>query len=258
MRRSLLLVLVLVALAACGPGRSRTQADMDRDGRSIAGAIHAADLKGTGFSLQQTFILTGGDIPGGREIRLQASANDGVMKDGSARFTYRTQQGDQQTNYDVIAHDQRLYVKRRDGAGWKTTPISSTTSLFPALRLELVREVVLLARSISPATLSRVDAGIARKYVVRPAADQLEQLHAISEQGPAQQEFLRTATAEVAVFLLIPGNELGRVEVRLSGVDPTDGTKQRIENGLDLRSARVGAIRPPESAQQVDPSELLT
>lgn len=256
--RRLLGAALLGLVVACAPGQGRTQADVERDGRTLADAIHAADLEGSGFSMQQAFVLTGGEIPAGQEIRLEAGATDGVMKDGAARFTYRTQQAGRRTEYDVVVHDLQLFVKRRGAPDWKVAALPAATSLLPVLRLEVLREVVLLASSIGSATVARVDAGIARKYVVRPAPDQLEQLHSVSVQGQAEREFLRTAAAELSVFLTVPGNRLGRLEVRLTGTDPADGTKQVIDNGLDLRSAKVGAIRPPDRAQLVDPSELLT
>jgi hypothetical protein len=147
---------------------------------------------------------------------------------------------------------------KHQGGGWKTTPVTSTTTLFPALRLDLIRETVLLASSVSTATVTHINAGFARKFVVHAAPDQLEQLQAMPVQGAAEEQFLKTATAELDVFLTLPGNALGRVEVHLSGTDPTNGEKQEITSSLDLRSAKVGVIQAPGDAQQVDPSSILT
>jgi hypothetical protein len=156
----------------------------------------------------------------------------------------------------VLASNQ-LYVKGSD-ASWRSTPLAATTSLFPALRLDLIRETVLLASSVSSSSLTHVKAGFAHKYVVRPAPDQIEQLEAIPVQGRAETAFLKTAQAEVDVFLSLPGDRLDRIEVHLTGTDPSEGTRQKVDSSIDLRQARVNAIRPPAQAVAVSPAEILT
>src|SRR5207248_8555189 len=112
----------------------------------------------------------------GQALQLHATATSGVLKDGAARFSYRIQQSQQAGTYDMLVADGQLYVKRHGASAWKTTPEASATTLFPALRLELVRETVLLAASVSTGSVTHIDAGFARRYAVRAAPDQLEQL----------------------------------------------------------------------------------
>ncbi len=249
-------LLGMVLLAACGGGR--TQADQQKDGSMLAGALRSADLDGAGFKLDQQLLLTGGDIPSGQAFQLHATASSGVLKDDAARFAYRIQQGRQANDYNMLVAGGRLYVRKRGASGWKAIPVSSATTLFPALRLDVIRESVLLATSISSAGLSHVDAGFVRKYAVRPAPDQLEQLMSISVQGTAEQRFLKSASGEIDVFLTVPDGKLGRVEVHLTGVDPANGEKQVVLSSLDVRSARVGSIQAPVDAQLVAASDLLT
>lgn len=257
MRRLLTALLAIALLAACGSS-GRPQADQDRDGRLLAGALRTAYADGASFKLDQQLLLTGGDIPEGQAFQLHAVVTDGVLRDGAARFGYRIEQGKQQANFDMMVVDGRLYVRPHGSSAWKTTPVGETTTLFPALRLDLVRETVLLARSVSTGALTHIDAGFARKYTVRPAADQLEQLQSMAVGGTSvEQQFLKTATAELNVYLVLPGNQLGRVDVNLSGVDPSNGEKQKIQSRLDVRSARIGAIRAPADAQQVTPADIL-
>jgi hypothetical protein len=252
------LVLGLALLTACGgPGGGRAQADQDKDGRTLADALRATDAQGGGFKLDQVTVLTGGDVPSGKEYRLHA-VSDGVLKDSRARFTYHINQGSKTLDYDVVFFADRLYVRSHAGPTWKTAPLPASTSLFPALRLELLRETVLLASSVSSGSVSHVDAGFARKYAVRPAPDQLEQLQSIAVQGNGERQFLKTATAEVDLFLVVPGNRLGRIEVHLVGIDPTSGTRQQIDSGADLHTARVDAIAPPAQAVPVAAGEILT
>ena len=252
-----LLGAVLLA-AACG-ATGRPQADQDRDGQLLSGALRTAYADGATFKLDQQLMLTGGDIPSGQAFQLHATVSNGVLRDGAARFAYRIEQGQQHADYDMLVVDGRLYAKQHSSSAWKTTPVGETTTLFPSLRLDLVRETVLLASSVSSGSLSRIDEGFARKYAVRPAADQLEQLQSMPVGGTqAEQAFLKSATAELDVYLLFPSNQLGRVDVVLSGIDPSNGEKQQIQSRLDLRSSRVGAIQAPVDAQAVAPGDILT
>ena len=255
MKRALAGLFAVVLLVACGTGR--TQADQQKDGTMLAGALRAADMDGMNFTLDQQLLIMGGDIPSGQAFQLRATASSGVLRNGAAQFAYRIQQGQHTNDYDMRVVDGRLYVRKHAASGWKATPVGNATTLFPALRLDLLRATVLLARSVSTGTFGHIDAGFARKYAVRPAADQVEQLLSMSVEGAAEQRFLKSASAEVDVFLTVPDNKLGRVEVHVSGVDPTNGEQQRIQSSLDLRSAKVAAVQAPADAQLVAPSDIL-
>lgn len=257
MSRSLAAALMgVVLLVACGGTRS--QADQDKDGKLIADALRAANTQGSTFKLDQQLLIMGGDIPAGRAVRVHSSVDKGVLKNDAAKFAYRLEQGQQAATYDMLITQGRLFVKARGSSTWKTTPLPSTTTLYPSLRLDLVRETVLLARSISSGAVTHIDAGFAHKYTVRPAPDQLEQLQSVSVQGGAEDQFLKTATAQLDVYLLLPGNKLGRIELRMTGTDPSSGEKQDIVSSLDVRPAKVATIQPPSEAQQVAPADLLT
>jgi hypothetical protein len=245
-------------MTGCATNPGRPQADQDRDGRALASAIQAADSQGVGFSMEETLVLTGGDVPSGQALTVRATSSDGVARNGRARFTYHIATGRSGLDYEMVTTSTQLFAKRRGGSQWLTTPLSATTSFLPALRLELVRETVLLASSVSGSSLTHVSAGFARKFVVRPAADQLEQLQAIVVQGRSEESFLKSASGEVDVFLSVPGDRLNRLEVHVSGTDPSVGTKQKVDNWVDLRSASVRAITPPGSATSVAPENIFT
>jgi hypothetical protein len=116
---------------------------------------------------------------------------------------------------------------------------------------------VLLASSVSASSLTHISSGFAHKYAVKPAPDQLEQLEAIVVEGRSETTFLKNATAELDLFLSIPGDNLVRVEAHLTGTDPAAGTKQRVDNWVDLRQARVAPIKPPDSASSVAPESIF-
>jgi hypothetical protein len=248
--------LLAVAMAACG-GTARPQGDQDRDGRLLASAVRAAYSGGVAFKLDQQLLLTGGDVPAGKAFQIHAVVDDGVLKDDTARFTYRIEQGKQSARYDMLVAGGRLFARQHGVKAWKETPLPAATALFPVLRLDLVREAVLLASSVGSSSVAHVDAGFARKYAVRPAADQLEQLESMPVQGQGEVQFLKSASAEVDLFLVYPGNRLGRIEVHMTGTDPSTGTKQGIQGSMDLRAARVATISAPTDAQQVSPGDLL-
>lgn len=256
MRRLALALLGLLAVASCATGR--TQADQDRDGAMLASALRAAVAQGMTFDLSQELVLTGGQIPSGEEEDLRATTSGGELAGSTAKFSYHIQQGKQSATYDMLTADGRLFVKQHSATAWKVTPLAEATALFPALRLDLARETVLLAASVSSAGVSHIAAGFAQKYAVRPAPDQLEELESIPVAGSAEDQFLKTATGELDVFVLVPGGHLGRVEVHVRGTDPSDGTTQEIQSAVDVRPARVPAIKVPSQAQAVAPSDILS
>jgi len=249
-------LLGVVLLAGCGT--ARTQADQQKDGTMLAGALRAADQGGMSFNLDQQLQIMGGDIPNGQAIQLHATASGGALRDGTAQFAYHIQQGSTANDYDMRVVAGRLYVRKHGASGWKATAVSNTTTLFPALRLDVVRETVLLATSVSPGALNRVNSGFARKFTIQPGATQVEQLLSISVEGTAERQFLKTASGEVDVYLTVPDNRLGRVEVHVSGVDPSNGEQQQIQSILDLRAAKVAVVQAPADAQLVAASDLLS
>jgi hypothetical protein len=253
--RMLAVLVGALLLAACGS--TRTQADQDKDGKTLANALRAAYSEGSSFKLDHQLLITGGDIPSGKAFPVHATVANGALKDDTARFTYRLQRGQQVNTYDMLIAQGQLFLREHGSSGWKTTALTATTTFYPSLRLDLVRETVLLARSVSSGSVAHIDAGFARKYVVRPAPDQLEQLESMTVQGAAEEAFLKTATAELDVYLLVPSNKLGRIELHMTGIDPSSGEKQQILSTLDVKPAKVGAITPPADAQQVTPSNLL-
>ena len=256
MKRLLTGVLLgMIMLVGCGGTRS--QSDQDKDAKLLADALRSAYSAGSGFKMDQQLLILGGDIPSGQAIQVHATVDNGILKNDTAKFGYKIQQGRQTATYDMLIAQQQLYVKARNATSWKTTALPSTTTLYPTLRLELLRETVLLARSISPGSITHIDAGFAHKYTVQPAPDQLEQLESIPVQGTAEDTFLKTARAQIDIYLILPGNKLGRIELRMTGTDPANGEKQEVLSTLDLRPARVPAIQVPSDAQQVSPAEIL-
>lgn len=223
----------------------------------LAASLNAVDTAGTAFTMDEKLVLTGGGVPSGQALSVHATSKDGTAREGNVGLTYHIDNGRSGLDYDMMVTGTQLFARRRGTTQWLTTPITATTSFLPALRLELVRETVLLASSISGSSITHISSGFARKYAVKPASDQLEQLEAIVVQGRSEASFLKSATGEVDVFLSVPGDRLERVEVHVSGTDPGGGTRQRVDNWVDLRQARVAPIKIPDSATAVAPEAIF-
>lgn len=257
MNRLPLLLAVLVLAAGCGMGSQRTQADMDRDGQTIAAALEAADAGGAAFHLTENWVVTGGQIPKGQQSTVGLTG-DGDLRDGRVKMSLKFTTGKTKPAYDAVVGDGYFFIKPRNGGGgWMRTPQPAANPLYPAALLELLRESVLLARRVDGYSLVKQGNGFAHRYVVMPARDQLEQLEAISLSGAEEATFLKTATAEIDVFVSLSGNHLVRTEVHLTGTDPSSGEKNKIDSTGDYRSAKVGAIPLPAGAQDVQPSQIF-
>lgn len=254
MRTLAFLLAGLVLAAACGG--ERTKADQDKDGKVVADAIRSADSGGTRFSMDETLVLSGGDIPKGQQATIHAQAS-GLAKDGNVEMVYKIVGAKQNPSFDMLIVDDQLYVRPHGSSEWKTLPATAATALFAAVRLPLLRESVLLARSVSGSTLANTDGGFVHKYAVKPASDQLEQLQSVPVQGSAETAFLKTAGAEVDAFLSLRGNQVSRLEVHLTGTDPGSGTKQKIDSTINLKAAAVKDIQAPASAIPIDPTQIL-
>ncbi len=250
----------LAVASACAGSASgpRPQDQQDRDGKAIAGAVDAADQSGAGFHMDETLTFIGGDIPSGQQLQIKASA-DGVARDGRVRMSYKiTASRTRSVTYDMVLADTMLYAKLHSASSWKRTTEASATALFPSLRLPLIRESVLLAKVVDAYSVANISGGFSHRYKVVPASDQLQQLQAIPLTGGQQQtNFLKTATAEIDAFLSLSGDHLMRLEVHLSGTDPTNGETQKVDSIADFKSAKVSPIAVPAEATTVTPDQIL-
>ncbi len=259
MRRRLLAAALLLAVAACAPPGSpkRTTSDVDRDRNAVAQAIKSADASGSTFHMTETLSLTGGSIPQGQQLQINAQA-DGVMSSGRAKLTYKIlRQRNQPIQYDIVLSGPDIYIKPHGASDWKRSDAAAATALYPGLRLPLLREAVLLAKDVSSGSVTTVNNGFAHKYRVTPASDQLEQLESIPVTGQAEQAFLKSATAEVDAYLTLTGDKLTRIEVHLNGTDPSNNEHQKVDSTVDFSPSKVGVIEIPANATLVPPSQIL-
>jgi hypothetical protein len=257
MTRLVALLMTLVLAAGCGASK-RTEADMVRDEQTIAAALQAADSAGESFHLAETWVTTGGQVPKGQHSTANLTAEGGV-KSGRVKMTLKFTTGRSKPSYDLVMADGFLYARLHGGrAVWKRTPAQAYTWLYSAALLSLLRESVLLAKRVDAYSAVQQGNGFAHKYVVIPASDQLEQLQAMTLSGSAELAFLKTATAEIDVFLSVTGNSLRRLEVHLVGTDPSTGEKTKIDSSSDYHTARVNTIAIPTGAEDVGADHIFT
>ena len=147
MNRVALLILSTLVLAACG-GTGRPQADQDRDGSMLASALRGAWVHGSTFKMDQRVVLTGGGSNSGQSYDIHSTVDGGTLRDDTARFAYRkddtaqlsaTRQGHQSQTFDMLVADGRVFVRKHGQSEWKAATLPSASSLFPVLRLDLLR-----------------------------------------------------------------------------------------------------------------------
>lgn len=249
--RLLALVFLMGLVAGCG---QRSQADQDHDSGLVLAAIRAADSAGAELKMDEMLVETGGDISKGKSVGLHATAT-GTVKVGRSRFTFKPVNS--KASFDMVFADGQIYVKSNASQVWNTTPASTTTALYPSLRLTLLEEVVMLGRT-SSGSADHLDAGFARRYSVTTSGHQLEQLESIPVVGPAETAFLKSATATVDVYLSSPGDHLMRIAVHMSGTDPATSVTTKVDSVADFKqTGKVGPIEVPAGAVAVTPDRIL-
>jgi hypothetical protein len=254
MRRVLTLLSVLL-VAACGGGSASS--GPPAGATTVANAMRALDDAGSKFSLTQTITLTGGDIPKGRAQILSSTAT-GAVRGGVVAMTYRLKESQGNVAYDMIVARGLLFARPSGSGAWKAAPSEGLTVFLPSVRLDLLRETALLAKSVSSSI--SIQNSLSRKYVVTPAATQLKELQGegVGVDAASEQTFLKTAKAEVDVFLALRGGNLTRMEVHMSAVDPSNGETQAVASAATFTGGRVQPIAVPLAAQTVPPAQILS
>ena len=209
---------------------------------------------GATFKQTQSWTFTGGEIPKGKQ-KVADSTAVGSLRSANARFSY-TFNGSRA--FDMVIADGQLYVRPRKGKTWRSASEDDLADFYPALRFDILKEAVLVGKSITKPGIDFTGSTVTRRYVVVPTSDQLQQLQGISVAGSGLADYLKTASASIAIYLTTSGNKLARIVVHLSGVDPVNGERVTIDSTVDFKlSSKVGPIRAPDGAVPVSPEHLL-
>ena len=247
-----LLILGLLATGCGSQGNSDLRPRLD----FLATTLARAQRQGLAFQISGSLQLTGGAIPAGKMYSLAASGS-GELKQDLAQFTYTLAQGKSSVRYRMRFDASRLYVRHPPSSQWHSASLEAATTLFPSLRLTLLRQTTLLATALTGPGLSVSGQGLERTYSVVPASDQVQELQSIFVAPSGLKSFLAGASTKVIVDLSVPAGELTRIAVQLSATDPVSGEHQQVTSTATFRAARVGAISVPADDVAVSPAAIL-
>ena len=242
MRRPALLALACLLLtAACGAGSS--------DLNAVAAAIRTVEDRGADFSMTLTEIETGGDIPKGKYGE-QIYTSAGQLQADNAALVLGTKDaasGRVTADFDMIVNDSNIFVRPHGSTrAWYTSYTFAAEEFIPGVRLNLVRESVLLAGKVSKST-SFSGTSFVNQYTVTPAGEQLRQLMGFSTSG--------TITATVAST----SGQLQSLAFHFTGVDAASKRHITVDSTLSLKN--LGKARAPEipaTAIAVQPADLFS
>jgi len=244
----------LVFLAACGSGGG------DSDLQTVAGAIREAESKGAGFSFSETLTQTGGDIPKGKMAQIKFTANGQERNDNVVLVLQLSNSSGQTAGaYDLVISDSDLYVRPHGTTReWFQGAAAVANHFYPGVRLNLLRETVLLATKVSKST-SFSGGAFSDQYAITPGSDQLEQLQSTIVGAAQEAKFLKSARGTITVYLSTSGHHLQKVAFSVSGTDPDTSLKQVFTSSLTFsKLGKVATPKVPAGAVAVQPSDLFS
>jgi hypothetical protein len=244
----------LLLLTACGAGGGES------DLQVVASAIREVESKGAGFTFSETLTQTGGDIPKGKMAQVKFNAS-GQEQDDTVNLVLKLSNSGGQAGgaYDLVIADSDLYVRPHGSTrAWFQGPASVANHFYPGVRLNLLRETVLLATKVSKTT-SYSNGGFSDQYTVTPGSDQLEQLQSTVVGAAQEAKFLKSATGSITFFVSTSGHRLQRVDLNVSGTDPQSSLKQVFTSSLTFsKVGKVPAPKVPAAAIAVQAQDLFS
>ena len=215
---------------------------------TVAASIQTVDRQGANFTITVTEIATGGDIPKGKYAHAVYRAR-GQERDDIATLVLGAADPTTGRNvdaFDLVMSDSDLYVRPHGSTrewflGWTYV----AEEFIPGVRLNLLRESVLLASRVSKTT-SFSNGGFQNRYTITPAHDQLVQLMVNSGSG-------------TLVASLGAGNRLQRVDGHFTGIDPANHRHVVISSTLIFSNVgRAAELHVPRSGIPVQPADLFS
>jgi hypothetical protein len=241
-RIAALLGCLLLTTVACGSGGSG-------DLSAVAAAIRTVEDKGADFTLTLTETQTGGDIPKGKYAE-QIYTSAGQLQDDNAALVLGTKDpasGRTTLDFDLIVNDSDIFVRPHGSTrDWFTTYTFAAEEFIPGVRLNLVRESVLLAAKVSKST-SFSGGAFVNQFTVSPAGEQMRELMGFATSG--------TITANIAAN----GGRLQSLAFHFAGVD--SASKRHLVVDSTMTISHLGKARTPKiptSGVAVQPADLFS
>lgn len=215
---------------------------------TVASSIQSLDRQGADFAITVTETATGGDIPKGKYAHAVYHARGQERDDNASLVLGATDPatGRNVDAFDLVISDSDVYVRPHGSTrdwflGWTYV----AEEFIPGVRLNLLRESVLLATRVSKTT-SFSNGGFLNQYTITPAHDQLVQLMVNSGSGSL-------------VASLGPGNRLQRVDGHFAGTDPANSRQVVITSTLTFSHAgRAAEPLVPHTGVPVQPADLFS
>jgi hypothetical protein len=248
-------LLLTTLLIAAGCGSSAGDADL----AAVAGAIREVEQKGAAFSYTDTLLDSGGSIPKGMVNRIRLSAA-GQERDDNVSFVLSQLDSAGKTvgGYDLVINDVYLFVRPHGTTrDWFLGSAALFNQFYPGVRLNLLRETVLLAKKSGKS--STFSSGtFYNLYTITPAPDQLEQLMSVTVAADTETAFLKSSRATITAYLTTSGH-LQRIVLHLEGTDPSSSLKRVYDSSMTF--SRVGRATDPSipvTAIPVQPVDMFS
>jgi hypothetical protein len=247
----LLLATALVA-AGCGAGGS---ADLS----TVARAIQEVEQRGAAFTYTDTLLDSGGTIPKGVTNRIRLSGK-GQERDDNVSFVMSQldSAGKAVGAWDLVINDVYLFARphgmTRD---WFVGSAAVFNQFYPGVRLNLLRETVLLATKSSKGA-NFVNGGFFNQYTITAAPDQLEQLMSLAVAPEKEAGFLKSAVATITAYLTTSGH-LQRLDLHVVGTDPSTSLHRVFDSSMTFSQVgRASDPSIPATAVPVQPVDMFS
>jgi hypothetical protein len=247
----LLLTAVLFG-SACGGGSG---ADLS----AVAGAIREVETKGAAFSYTDTLLDSGGSVPKGLVNRIRLSAAGQERDDNVALvLSQLNSAGKPVGGYDLVINDVYLFVRPHGTTReWFLGSAAVFNQFYPGVRLNLLRETILLARKSSKGTTFS-NGAFYNQYTITPSSDQLEQLLSVTVPPDKEAAFLKSASGTITALVTTSGH-LQRLDIHMVGTDPGSSMKRVFDSSMTFsRVGRASDPSIPTTAIPVQPVDMFS
>jgi hypothetical protein len=250
-----LLGLLLATALLAGGCASGSGADV----APVGGAIRELEQKGVAFSYTDNLVESGGSLASGKVAQAQFSAI-GVAHDDNVSFLLKELDpaGKLAVAYDVVINDSYLFVRPHGMArDWFVGAAALANHFYPGVRLNLLRETVLLA-SKSSKTTTFSNGAFFNQYTITAAADQLAQLLSVTVAPGKEAGFLKSASATINAYLTTSGH-LDRLDLHAVGTEPSSSLHRVFDSSMIF--SRIGQVTDPSiptTAVAVQPMDMFS
>jgi hypothetical protein len=250
-----LLLATALAAAGCGGGGGASGADLG----TVASAIREIEQKGAAFSYTDTLLDSGGSIPKGVVNRIRLSAV-GQERDDNVSLVLSQLDGAGKAvgAYDLVINDIYLFVRPHGTTrDWFLGSAALFNQFYPGVRMNLLRETVLLAGKSSKGT-SFSGGTFLNQYTITAAPNQLEQLMSTTVTPDKRAGFLKSASATITAYLTTSGH-LQKLDLHVTGIEPGSSLKRVFDSSMTF--SKVGKITDPSipaTAVPVQPVDMFS